>query len=58
MDKINDIIIVTMFVLTIFGIIGCRTMGQKTMSLEKQAVILGFAEYNKTNGNWQWITNK
>lgn len=26
-------------------------------NLKKEAIQLNHAEYNRTNGNWQWITN-
>lgn len=25
--------------------------------MKREAINLGYAEYNRTNGNWQWITN-
>jgi hypothetical protein len=25
--------------------------------MKQQAIVLGYAEYNRTNGGWQWVTN-
>lgn len=30
----------------------------EVLTLKKQAIDLGYARYNGTNGNWQWVTNK
>jgi len=27
-------------------------------SYKNQAIQLGYAEFDRTNGNWQWITNR
>jgi len=31
--------------------------GDEIKSLKQQAITLGYAEYNQTNGIWQWKTN-
>jgi hypothetical protein len=28
------------------------------MSYQIKAITLGYAEFDRTNGNWQWLTNR
>lgn len=28
------------------------------MSYQTKAIQLGYAEFDRTNGNWQWLTNR
>lgn len=35
-----------------------RNAALTEMSYQTKAITLGYAEFNRTNGSWQWITNR
>ena len=47
------------FLFTVFiGGTAIIKKNDKITELKETAIGLGCAEYNRTNGNWQWITNR
>lgn len=39
-------------------VLSVTVMKADIAELKRDAITLGHAEYNKINGNWQWITNR
>ncbi len=55
----NDsiLIIVVLLMLIVFCLIGFFAQGSNFDKMRRDAVTLGYAEYNSTNGHWGWKTN-
>lgn len=54
-DEWAGVCSVAFALILLFCIGGC--FAQKYDNLKAEAVRLNFAEYNSTNGQWQWKTN-
>jgi len=58
----EQIVYITLLIsaIIVLAIIGGRTGDEKIKQFQTEAVALNFAEYNSTNGVWQWkaVTNK
>lgn len=55
---------IEVFLLTFCIVVACwiiclafDTLEGRAKNLREQVISLGYAEYNSTNGNWQWKTN-
>jgi hypothetical protein len=48
-------IITVVFVIIILFFANCALVTY-VKTLEQQAIEYNYAEFNRTNGNWQWIT--
>lgn len=35
-----------------------NTLQKEVLDLKAEAISLGYARYNGTNGSWQWVTNR
>jgi hypothetical protein len=55
-EKIASVLPIV-FAFGILFIANCN-LSDKIKSMKSQAVEYGYAEYNKTNGDWQWTVNK
>jgi len=54
----RDEILVGMVIGIVVGILaGGFVVAKLQRDLKEEAIQLNYAEYNSTNGNWQWITN-
>lgn len=42
--------------LVIVSIFACISQSNEIKELKGKAVSYGYAEYNRTNGNWGWVT--
>jgi hypothetical protein len=57
MNEVFISLVLTMCACVVGIFIGINTTNTKFQGLQKEAVQLNFAEYNSTNGVWQWKTN-
>ena len=53
-----DAFIAVILAVAFMGLAVCLPLALKIKDLKQQAIQLNHAEYNKTMGNWQWVTNK
>lgn len=58
MDHDDFLLFFVFGIFVIFGFGGCVSMAKRCGEIQQEAIQLGYAEYNKTNGTWQWVTNK
>lgn len=51
-------VLISIVTMMLLGMGGCYTMTNEVVKIQKSGIELGYAEYNKITGDWQWVTNR